>query len=397
MSNPILVRESEKKKASFSDSPPKMWSVVKKENPDPRAVGEALVDFSSKTIFIQISKPPKRIRKKRPFIVREIDARMLRKHPEVSKNARMLWVTMLSMADAKTGGLRHRDHWYSGEEIDSRAEISRFKRKPLMQELVLAGYVHWERERIRRVLKDRLTGRLRMRCVSGRTKYFISKSPRKDWLSNIAAQKSPRKHWGPSKVQFSQPLESRNTPNKTGGQNEKSPHEQRPSSKGRFFNRSRICPASLSVNHQEAGVGVSGVGAQVQIAISPSSSVSGTAPVEKIDDDVDIPLRTELLLKEATAILVSNGHDRDYVEIALDFIEQRAVDLAKTPATAQYYLASFKNLDESLTEKDWVWEQVRKRRERYAKFGIPLDPTTLQLTPAQDRARQDFNERLRSL
>jgi hypothetical protein len=38
-----------------------------------------------------------------PFIVREISAEMLRKNPQISKGARMLWLTMKSMADQRTG------------------------------------------------------------------------------------------------------------------------------------------------------------------------------------------------------------------------------------------------------------------------------------------------------
>jgi hypothetical protein len=118
-------------------------------------------------------------RGKRPFIVREISAEMLRKHPHLSKGARMLWLTMKSMADHRTGELRHRSHWYTGKEIDMRAEISMRRRKDLMKELVDAGFVHWERERLTRYVKDRLTGHQRMRSVLGRTRYSIVKHPHK--------------------------------------------------------------------------------------------------------------------------------------------------------------------------------------------------------------------------
>jgi hypothetical protein len=308
-----------------------------------------------------VSESASHSQKKRPFVVREIDGRMLRKNSELSKAARMLWLTMLGMADAKTGELRHRDHWYSGKEIDARAETSERTRKPLIQELALAGLVRWERERIRRVLKDRLTGHLRMRCVSGRTKYVVLKSPHKDWFSHTPTQKSPHKHWPSSKVQS--------------------------------LHGARIAPASLSVNHQEAGVGVSGVSPQGQISNSPSSSVSGATPVEKPDDDLsDIPSRSELLLEKAKSILVSKGHELDYVEIALDWIDERSFELGKAPGSVAYYLKCFETLEESLTEKDLVWEHVKKRRARYAKFGISKDVTKLQLTPAQEKARQSFNQ-----
>jgi hypothetical protein len=111
------------------------------------------------------------------FIVREISADMLRKHPLLSKGARMLWLAMKAMADHRTGELRHRHHWFSGKEIDLRAEISPRQRKDLMKELVKAGLVQWERERVMRYLRDRATGHQRRRWVLGRTHYSIPKVP----------------------------------------------------------------------------------------------------------------------------------------------------------------------------------------------------------------------------
>ena len=356
--------------------------------------------------------------KKQPFIVREIDARMLRKHPEVSKGARMLWLTMLSMANAKTGELRHREHWYCGKEIDRRAEISDRTRQQQMKELVRFGLVRMEQERREGVLTDRLSGCKRWRKgVFGETHYTVFKSPHKDWFSYTAAQKSPHKHWPPTARKFSQPIESRNTPNKTESQNEKSPHKQRVSTARKFYRAGRISVTSTSVVHQREGVGVSGSvsggasldGAPVGCA-SPSavesdigngwennapssSSVSGTAPEEKKDDDLrDLPSRAELLLEKAKGILISQGHERDYVEVALDLLDERSFQLGKAPGSVAYYLKCFETLEESLTEKDLVMEHMKKRRARYAKFGIPVDVTKLQLNPEQEKARQSFNQ-----
>lgn len=116
-------------------------------------------------------------RPKRPFIVREVSAEMLRKHPQLTKGARMLWLAMLSMADHRTGELRYRDHWFSGLDIDRRAEICTRRRKDLMKELVRLGLVRWERERVMRSL-GRCSGHQRMRCVLGHTHYFIQKFPK---------------------------------------------------------------------------------------------------------------------------------------------------------------------------------------------------------------------------
>ena len=113
------------------------------------------------------------------FIVREISTDMLRKNPQLSKGARMLWLTMKGMADCRTGELRHQQHWFTGKEIDLRAEISTRRRKDLMKELVRAGLVRWERERVMRCLRDRSTGHQRMRWVLGHTHYSIPKVPQR--------------------------------------------------------------------------------------------------------------------------------------------------------------------------------------------------------------------------
>ena len=326
------------------------------------------------------------------------------------------------MADAKTGELRHRDHWYSGKEIDLRAEISDRTRKPLMKELALVGLVRWERERIRRVLRDRLTGRQRMRCVSGRTKYFVLKSPHKDWFSYSFDQDSRHKDSGSSEVQVSQTLKSCNTLNRIKRQYPKSPRGKQFPSKVKFLHGARFSPASLSVNHQDAEFGVSrdflqpqrsvNVSGQSELGtipgvptdryisgdkVSPSSSVSENTSVKKIDDnDNDRPDRVEALLKKAITILICRGHEPDYVEIALNWIDQRSFEVGTAPGSVTYYLKSFETLEGSPTEKDLVWDHVKKRRARYLRFGIPIDITTLQLTSEQEKARQLFNQRLRA-
>ncbi len=123
-----------------------------------------------------------------------------------------------------------------------------------MKQLEVAGLVRFERERIHRLIKDRLTGHIRSRCVSGRTKYFLLKPLRKGWLFDAGKSKSPHKDWASSKRKCSGPLESRNTPNKSEAQFEESPHKDRASSKRKSLPPARISVASLSVNHQEAGV-----------------------------------------------------------------------------------------------------------------------------------------------
>lgn len=117
-------------------------------------------------------------KEKQPYIVREVRSDMLRPHPSLKKGPRYLWTVMLGMADSRTGELRHNKHWYTGEEIDLRAEICHRLRKAYIQDLCAAGYVHWERPHVRRPIRGRL------RCVKGPTHYFVFRTPRKQGVSS---------------------------------------------------------------------------------------------------------------------------------------------------------------------------------------------------------------------
>jgi hypothetical protein len=124
---------------------------------------------------------------------------------------------MLSMADHKTGELRHREHWFNAAYIEREADICDRLRKKYMRELVNKGYVKMERIRNVRNIRGR------KRAVLGETHYTVFKEPHKHSVSSTVTS---------SMV--------------TSG------------------NRSRKSPTSLSVRHQEdalqKGVGVSGLG-----------------------------------------------------------------------------------------------------------------------------------------
>lgn len=334
--------------------------------------------------------------KPRPFIVREIDARMLRKHPELSKGARMLWLTLRGMANGKTGELRFREHWFSGKEIDRRAEISDRTRQQHMKDLVRAGFVRMERERTEGMLTDRLTGHRRWRKgVLGEVHYTVFKSPRQDRVSCVAQSTKPYKQRSSTTRNFSRPLESCNTPNKTEDLSTKSAHKQRVSTTRNFYQRGKTS-ATKTHTPPEGGACVSRVGGMEGVSLE-SSSVSGKAPEEKSeekpdDDSSDPSDRIEELKRKAKSTLIAEGHEADYVETAIDSIDQRSFDSGTAPGTPNYYLASFKTLQHSSVENAAVWDQVKQRRARRAKAGIPLDATNLQLSPEQERDRRSFNE-----
>jgi hypothetical protein len=148
----------------------------------------------------------------------------------------------------------------------------------------------------------------------------------------------------------------------------------------------------------DVGVGVSGSSSDKNESYSRSSSDSVTRIEANSDDDSrDLVDRSELLLERATDELVRQGHDRDYVEEAFRFLDQRAFDLGKTASSVNYYLACFETLQHNSAENAETWSRVQRRRELRAKYGIPDDLAKLKLTDEQESARQKFNEQHRLL
>src|SRR6266404_265606 len=64
----------------------------------------------------------------------------------LSKNARHLHITLLRLADAKTGELRIRTHWFTPAEVEREAEMSHNTRKKAMRELLNAGLADRKRD-----------------------------------------------------------------------------------------------------------------------------------------------------------------------------------------------------------------------------------------------------------
>ena len=66
---------------------------------------------------------------------------MLKRHKQLTKNARHLYATMRALADGRTGELRIGNRWLHAEEIDFQAEMGRDVRMRSMRELIDAGLV----------------------------------------------------------------------------------------------------------------------------------------------------------------------------------------------------------------------------------------------------------------
>ena len=336
-----------------------------------------------------------RLEPKRAFVIRDVDSRMTRKYPGLSKGARNLWLPMLGMANAKTGELRHKTYWFRGKDIDRRAEISDRTRQKQMKELVRNGFVRTERERTEGVLTDELTGHKRWRKgVLGNVHFFVSKLPREDWLSSIEGPQPLRKHCTSTTRNFSQSLQSLAGEKEIHALPPKSRGKARCSTRRKVYPAGRISATNTSINHLHSECGVSSCGFRKEFNNSQSSSVSNEPPVKSLDDDsTDHLNRIELLFEKAKAILAARGHDSDYVQLALDFIDQRSFDLGNTPASVAYYLASFDTLQQNHSENDTLWQELTRRRSLREKFGLPRDVTSLSLTQEQEEKRQMFNRR----
>jgi hypothetical protein len=298
----------------------------------------------------------------KPFIVREISADMLRKHPQLSKGARMLWLAMKSMADHRTGELRHRQHWYTGKEIDDRAEISDETRKKYMRELISLGLVQMERVRVKRVLTDRLSGHRRQRSVLGQTHYTVIKSPHEQSASSTAKKSYPRK---PCALQ---------QPNASAVQ--------------------EFGPQILSETHHGAA---SGVHSQDQsISLIHDQNHHPAPSDQKADDDCsfDVGERIGGLKDRASQVLAGQGYDPEFVQLALERIDRRSADVGTMPGSHHYYVRAFVVLLVNENECAELTDELIRRRRLREKYMGTAKLESLELTADQEARRQRFNQGL---
>jgi len=96
---------------------------------------------------------------------------MLKKHPDLSKNARHLYLAMRALSDGKTGELQIKGRWLKATVIDRRAEMCRDVRMRAMRELIAAGHVTMERARVCRPIDGR------MRSFLGEAHYTVHRDP----------------------------------------------------------------------------------------------------------------------------------------------------------------------------------------------------------------------------
>jgi hypothetical protein len=109
---------------------------------------------------------------KSPFIV-DAPAPMLKRHDQLSKNARHLYMTLRALADGRTGELKVNGRWLRAKVFDAAAEICRNVRLAAMNELIAAGLVTLEFERVLRFIGGR------RRAVRSRCRYTVYRTAQK--------------------------------------------------------------------------------------------------------------------------------------------------------------------------------------------------------------------------
>ena len=98
---------------------------------------------------------------------------MLKRHVQLSKNARHLYTTLLALADGGEGELKIKGRWMKAKVFDAAAEICRDVRLAAMQELIKAGLVTLKYEMAVRFIGGR------RRTVRSRSEYTVHRTAHK--------------------------------------------------------------------------------------------------------------------------------------------------------------------------------------------------------------------------
>jgi hypothetical protein len=279
--------------------------------------------------------------RKQPFIV-DVDVRCTRKNSEIklTRGGRGIYVGLRGLADGKTGALAINGCPLDWQYICRQLEISHCTWRKYRRELLAVGLMWEKRDRVQ-IIKDG-----RRRAVLGRVTYYVLRQP--DIEETV---KKPPFFLGAtfSTVEKVAPQIIQRHPEPS-------------------FQRVRSCPASVSF---------------LELEKSKSSS-----PAEKADDDA--PSRFEKLQNAARLTLLERGEDLEFVEVAINFIDERSATLGKSPSSAAYYVTSFQTLKHNSEEMAMLWEVVNRRRELRSKW---MPGFTGHLSAESEAQRQEFNRR----
>jgi hypothetical protein len=264
---------------------------------------------------------------RKPFIV-DAPATMLKCNAEFSRNARILYQAMRSMADGKSGHLKIRGRWLRACEFDRAAEMCRCVRLRAMRELVTFGLVSVERVRVERFINGR------RRVVLGPCRYTVHREP-------TVLQQSIS-----STVEEIDSQVLSNPPMGAGG----SGFPAFEVSMG-GAHKSSSAPRQRTSDDDEAR--------------SPQSTLKGNGnPNPSVEEQSHV----EKIIGRAAPILEKCGEDPIFVAEALAFIDQRSHDAGTVPGSERYYIVAYETLLESRDDLAQVTDTMiwkKYLREKY--------------------------------
>lgn len=302
---------------------------------------------------------------RKPFIV-DVDASLLKRNIELTKQARHLYTTMRAISCGRTGALKIRDRWLKATAIDAAAEMCRDVRLRAMRELIALGLVTMEHKRVERVIGGR------KRVVFDAVHYFVHRQP-------VAAKNAKKQPFLLESI---------------------------------FSTVEKIDSQISSETPYGPGRGASPVGerkADEKIYIKSSSG----SPAKPDDDFHVFSLKANPFLPDEIKTLLdrirrrlrerwpqlsesykNQLQDDDFLSSAIEMIDERGEEQIVNPI-AYFTTALIEILftaygpDPETFDDDFgvLIEKAQKKRELREKYMAKLQP----LTEEQERARQQFN------
>jgi hypothetical protein len=278
--------------------------------------------------------------KNKPFIV-DLDSRLLKRNSKLklSRGARSLYGTLRALANGRTGALTIRGNPLDWQFICRQAEVSHCTWRKYRTELLDAGLLWEQRERVT-IFKD-----CRKRVVLGRTTYHVRRQ--------AVAQKTAK------------------NPAFLLSANSSSIEE--------------LAPQDVQKHHKPyAGAGVCSEAFVLEPALEPDNPQSSSpSPTPKTDDDA---VRVSSLQPETQpdnlAILRAQAEKKlqdrsapELLEIILDFVLQRLVDRAVPISSSAYIVKCVENLLQNPAEYNPLFDEWQNRARRRGDFMHDFDAT----------------------
>jgi hypothetical protein len=300
-----------------------------------------------------------RVRNRNKSFICDVPAKMLKRSTQLTRDARLLYGTMRALANGKTGELAIRGNPLDWRFICRQAEIGRLKWLKARRELIAAGYVTFERERLYNYRGGK------KRTVLGRAHYFVHRQP--ITVKNpLFAVKSDS-----CTVHQSDPQISSETP-----------HHNRAFAVGVACEQKKLLRG-------------------VRKSSSPTSDDDGS-PVTSSDSNANpfCSEEDETLIRNVQAMLrvrYPQAYDRNkdrvddplFIQEAISLIDERGESAISVP-DAYFASGIAKILD---CEKDLLnlSELVKRKEHLRKKFTASFTPT---LNETQEQARRQFNRML---